>query len=161
LVWKWSRSKIPSGLKEIIKEKNDRFRGRRFHKVKNANRDSINFRIAVKAEKYIATLSQIKTRKRATNVLQEDLLSTKYSFVCTNRMNSSNECINDLISSNDISRKSHLLDGNTNHRHRGTFVKALNCAYVPSIFYHVVLPIINIVFMNFLIKNKMSEWKNQ
>ncbi len=85
LVRKWSRSKIPPGLKDILTEKNDRLRRRRFIKSKNVNQDSINSRLASKAEKYIATLSQIETRKRATKVLREELFSAKYSFVCTNR----------------------------------------------------------------------------
>jgi len=83
LIWKWSQEKTPPGLKDIIKEKNDRLRRRRFIKDKDSNPESINWRLATKAEKIIATIAQCRSKKKATNVLRTEIFSSKYSTSCT------------------------------------------------------------------------------
>jgi hypothetical protein len=83
LIWKWSKNQTPPGLRNILKEKNDRLRRRRFIKEKDSKSESINCRLATKAERLIATLMQCKSKKKATNVLRDELFTSKYSVSCT------------------------------------------------------------------------------
>ena len=45
LVWKWTKNKIPSGLKPLIVERQNILRSRRFENVRGSKNDSINYRL--------------------------------------------------------------------------------------------------------------------
>ena len=85
IVWKWEKKKIPKGLSDLIKEKTDNLRGRRFEKYRNSKSTSINFRLANRAQKEIHTLSNSKTKKGLITSLRKPIFEEKYSFTCTRR----------------------------------------------------------------------------
>jgi len=85
IVWKWEKQKIPKGLAEIIKEKTDNLRGRRFEKQRNAKASSISIRLANRAQQEIHSISNSKTKKGLTTSLRKQLFEAKYRFTCTQR----------------------------------------------------------------------------
>jgi hypothetical protein len=85
IVWKWSKHQCPKGISTLIKEKNDRLRGRRFIRHRNSKPDSIMSRLAVRAERVIDSISHCRTRKSATSHLRNELFTSKYSTRCTVR----------------------------------------------------------------------------
>ena len=85
LVWKWSKGKIPSSLKDIIKEKPNTLRSRRFESLRNVKLDSINYRLSKRASKSINKIDKFTSIKSLSNNLSKEIFSTKYSFTCENR----------------------------------------------------------------------------
>ena len=85
LIWKWENSKTPPGLQNILIEKVDRLRGRRFAKYRHANPGSINYRLASRADKHISKISQSTSKRSVTTHSRNELFNTKYNFSCTAR----------------------------------------------------------------------------
>ena len=85
LIWKWEKSKTPKGLNKILIEKVDQLRGRRFVKYTRAKQESINFRLASRADKVITKVSQLTSKRCVTTHARNDLFNTKYNFSCTVR----------------------------------------------------------------------------
>jgi len=81
LLWKWEKKKIPSSLGNIITERVDNLRGRRF----NINRlwvvNSISARLATRANKSINTISMAKSKMSLINKLKKEI-SLTYNFHC-------------------------------------------------------------------------------
>ncbi len=86
IVWKWEKHKIANGLKSILREKQDRLRGRRFEKYRGVKSSSLNYRLANKATTSINSLSSITTMASLSNKLRKNVFDTKYTFNC-NRVN--------------------------------------------------------------------------
>ena len=85
LVWKWEKSKTPKGLENILIEKIDQLRGRRFVKYTRAKQESINFRLASRADKVITKVSDLTSKRSVTTHARNELFNTKYNFSCTTR----------------------------------------------------------------------------
>jgi len=49
LIWKWEKGKVPPGLKQLLEEKQDRLRARRFNRYRNSGQGSINHQLATRA----------------------------------------------------------------------------------------------------------------
>jgi hypothetical protein len=85
LVWRWDKNKLPPGLKEILIEKNDRLRGRRFVTYRNSKPSSINYRLSTLATKSIPELATATSKKCLSNRLRKNFLTVKYNFRCSLR----------------------------------------------------------------------------
>jgi hypothetical protein len=63
LIWKWEHKKIAPGLANIINEKHDRLRGRRFNLERSLKLNSIHSRLVRRANKNIKQISEYTTKK--------------------------------------------------------------------------------------------------
>jgi hypothetical protein len=81
LLWKWDKDKIPISLKDIITERNNNLRGRRFNININWKDGSIAGRLSSRANSSIAKISQARSKKSLTNMLKKEI-STSYVFNC-------------------------------------------------------------------------------
>jgi hypothetical protein len=83
-VWKWEKKKLPRSLINIIEEKSDNLRGRRFKISRHCKNNSIEYRLANRANVMINTISPIKTKKSLIQKLRKSTLDS-YSFNCRRR----------------------------------------------------------------------------
>jgi hypothetical protein len=83
-VWRWEKSKLPKTLQQLILEKNDNLRRRRFIIPRGAHNSSIVSRLNRRAENTISSISLAKTKKSMTTKLKKSIMTT-YSLVCTRR----------------------------------------------------------------------------
>ncbi len=74
LVWKWLKSKLPDGLKNIINERNTlNLRNRQFIRDRNWKQDSIAYRLATRGKKEIKEIEVARSKKGLTK---------KYKKIC-------------------------------------------------------------------------------
>jgi hypothetical protein len=73
-LWKWNTKKVPKSLWSIIKEREDRLRGRRFEISRTLGNSSINKRLTKLANSQINLISPFKSIK----VLAQSLSSVKF-----------------------------------------------------------------------------------
>ena len=83
-IWKWDKKKIPNSLKDIITERIDHLRGRRFNINRNFKTGNISYRLAKKANKDISIITQLKTKHSLAKKLKKDILSS-YVYNCRQR----------------------------------------------------------------------------
>jgi hypothetical protein len=81
LLWKWEKEKIPSSLKNIVTERVDNLRGRRFNLNRLWKDNSISSRLANRANGSINTISLAKSKVSLINKLKKEI-STSYLFDC-------------------------------------------------------------------------------
>ena len=84
LIWKWEHKKIAPGLANIINEKHDRLRGRRFNLERSSKLNSIHSRLVRRANKNIKQISEYTTKKNLA-INMKKLIYSKYTFVCNTR----------------------------------------------------------------------------
>ncbi len=85
IVWKWNAKKLPKGLENLLVEKQDNLRNRRFKKIRNLRTNSLNHRLANRADSCISNLEQYRSRKTLVKKLKESIVENKYQFNCTSR----------------------------------------------------------------------------
>ena len=85
LIHKWEYKKLPKGICNVITEKNDRLRGRRFVAARNWKKNSIAHRLAKQAEKSLGEIMLNKNRKTYVDNQKKKILEQKYNFTCTSR----------------------------------------------------------------------------
>jgi hypothetical protein len=84
LLWKWDSKKIPKSLTDIVTERNNNLRGRRFNTQIYWKKGIIAERLAVRANKDIVKISKSKTKKSLSNLLKKETLQS-YAFNCRQR----------------------------------------------------------------------------
>jgi hypothetical protein len=85
ILWKWDNGKIPQGLKDIITERADGLRGRRFNLMRGGKQNSINWRLSSRANKSIQIISKSTSTKSLSTAMQKQLFNVKYKFRCVTR----------------------------------------------------------------------------
>ena len=84
VLWRWENKKIPISLANLVTEKQDRLRGRRFVQKRNAKIGSITYRFTSRANSCMQEIAKAKTRAILSKNSKQALLS-KYTFVCRER----------------------------------------------------------------------------
>ena len=92
LLWKWNYKKLPKSLSNIVKEKQDRLRGRRFEISRSLKSNSISSRLTKLANSQISNISSFKSKKLLSQFLKNRSLDgynipcrTRNCFICVNR----------------------------------------------------------------------------
>jgi len=85
IVWRWDKGKIPDSLKPILNEKQLPLRGRRFEIPRHSSLNTIEYRLAKRANTSIMTLSNFNTKKTLSTNVKKEIINTKDSFVCSRR----------------------------------------------------------------------------
>jgi len=80
-VWKWEKKKSPVSLRNLLVEKQDNLRGRRFVIDRKWKSGSISHRLATRANNEITSLVQYKTKQTLTKHKKIEV-NLSYSFVC-------------------------------------------------------------------------------
>jgi len=83
-IWKWDKKKIPSSLNDILTEKFDNLRNRRFVINRKWKKGSISLRLATRANSSIKVIEGIKTKKSLVTKLKKNINAT-YTYNCINR----------------------------------------------------------------------------
>jgi len=83
-LWRWEKKILPSSLFNIITERIDRLRGRRFNIGRNLKEGSISKRLTKRANLSINNIKVFKTKKSLANNLKISLLD-QYQYNCTSR----------------------------------------------------------------------------
>ena len=83
-LWKWENKKLPRGLNDLIVEKTDNLRGRRFKQNREWKQTSIAYRLANRATKSMSEISQFKTKNSLIKKLKKTI-NQKYTFICRSR----------------------------------------------------------------------------
>jgi hypothetical protein len=84
-VWKWEKGKLPPGSKQLLVEKQDNLRRRRFERYNRIGLKTINSRLAKRAENCIETVKNFNTKKTMVKNLKQSLINDNYTFICRNR----------------------------------------------------------------------------
>ena len=84
IIWKWDKKKIPKSLMDIISERVDNLRGRRFNINRNYKTGNISYRLAKRANNFISIISPPKTKKSLAKKLRKEILSS-YVYNCRQR----------------------------------------------------------------------------
>lgn len=84
LIWKWEKKKTPISLGNILVEKRDNLRGRRFIIDRKWKPSSISHRLASRANKEISSVAQFNTKMTLTKHKKHEI-NQSYSFVCRTR----------------------------------------------------------------------------
>ena len=85
ILWRWEKDKLPKSLNSLIKEKQDRLRGRRFEQIRNMKIGSIHSRLTKRANSLMPSISNNKSKMVLAKEMKKRIFSEKYSFNCTNR----------------------------------------------------------------------------
>ena len=86
LVWRWDKAKIPKGLANIIKEKNNRqLRTRQFERKANWKTNSIAYRLTTRALKEIEEISCAKSKGGLKKKYKKIILQAYDSDPCRTR----------------------------------------------------------------------------
>jgi hypothetical protein len=85
IIWRWEKKVIPISLRNIIIEKHDNLRGRRFENLITNKKNSIKSRLVSRANKEILDIAKHKTKKALTTAIKKRIFDTKYVFQCTDR----------------------------------------------------------------------------
>ena len=84
IVWKWDKNKIPTSLNNIITEKVDNLRNRRFIINRLWKKGSLSQRLATRANSLIKVIEVMRTKKSLVTKLKKTISAT-YSYDCVNR----------------------------------------------------------------------------
>jgi hypothetical protein len=90
IIWKWEKKELPTGITNIIKEKNNRsLRQRSFVLPKLWKQTSISYRLNKGASNNITNLAKLKTRKELTKYIKKTSLdnlntncTTRQCYIC-------------------------------------------------------------------------------
>ncbi len=83
IIWRWIKNKIPQGLKDIIKERNNQsLRNRQFIREREWTNDSISYRLANRAKKDIKEIEIARTKKGLAKKLKNNITMIKYNILC-------------------------------------------------------------------------------
>ena len=63
MVWEWENNKLPNGLGQIITEREDNLRGRRFNSCRQLKSNSINNRLASRAKLVINDVTVCRSKR--------------------------------------------------------------------------------------------------
>jgi hypothetical protein len=83
-LWKWDKNKIPNSLKNIVSERVDNLRGRRFNVSRLWKVGSISARLAARANKSITLIGSCATKKTLTKRVKKSI-NNNYTFICRQR----------------------------------------------------------------------------
>ena len=83
-IWKWENNKLSNSLNEILKEKQDRLRGRRFAYL-NYNRRGVHNRLTKRANTEINVVSGVMSKDTMVKRIKKKLFEEKYKFTCAAR----------------------------------------------------------------------------
>jgi hypothetical protein len=75
VVWRWENKKIPKSLSDIVIEKQDNLRGRRFMVNRNYKQNSINLRLTKRANNCISDISTYRSKKTLAKSLKKSYLT--------------------------------------------------------------------------------------
>ncbi len=82
-IWRWVKSKLPLGIRDIIKERgNARMRNRNFERPREWKNDSIAYRLATRANKEIKEIELAKTKKGLVKKYKQKCFLIDYSNQC-------------------------------------------------------------------------------
>ncbi len=84
VLWRWEKKELPRSLRNLIEEKQDNLRGRRFIIPRGAKPGSLISRLNKRATTSIAAISTFKTKKCMSKNLKCSIIEN-YSFVCRRR----------------------------------------------------------------------------
>ncbi len=84
-LWKWDNNNLPLSLKDIIKEKQDNLRGRRFVIPSNTKAGSVCQRLTKRANKSISDITSAPSKKTLVKTLGNKIFTNKYRFNCVTR----------------------------------------------------------------------------
>jgi len=85
IIWRWENNKIPKSLKDLITEKQDNLRGRRFVIPRQAKPENIVSRLAKRATNSISSLMPYRTKKSLVFNLKKRIVDNNYTFQCRRR----------------------------------------------------------------------------
>ena len=83
-IWKWENKKLPNSLNELLKEKQDRLRGRRFAYLNN-NPRGVHNRLTKRANTEINVVSGVMSKDTMVKRIKKKLFEEKYKFTCAAR----------------------------------------------------------------------------
>jgi len=83
-LWRWEKNKLPISLKQIVIERSDRLRGRRFTIDRRAKNGSINYRLTHRANNSISEIATFTSKKSLATKIKKCSL-TNYNINCVNR----------------------------------------------------------------------------
>jgi len=83
-IWKWENNKLPNSLNELLKEKQDRLRGRRFAYLNN-NPRGVHNRLTKRANTEINMVSGVMSKDTMVKRIKKKLFEEKYKFTCAAR----------------------------------------------------------------------------
>ncbi len=76
MIWRWDKSKIPLGLRDIISERdNARLRNRHFERPREWKTDSIAYRLATRAIKEIKEIEVARSKKGLAKNIDKNVSS--------------------------------------------------------------------------------------
>ena len=84
ILWKWNNNKLQKSLKNIVREKQDRLRGRRFEIARDLRVNSINLRLTRLANSQISNISAYRSKKTLSQSLK-NLKLDSYNVPCRTR----------------------------------------------------------------------------
>ncbi len=84
-LWKWENNHLPKSLKEIIKEKEDNLRGRRFITINNMKKGSICQRLTKRANSSIPRIVMAPSKKTLVKTLGKQIMANEYNYNCLSR----------------------------------------------------------------------------
>jgi hypothetical protein len=86
IVWRWLKSKIPTGLKDVIVERVKIYlRKRQFIRERDWKLDSISYRLATRAKNNCVELELARSKKGLAKKLKNNTLLIKYNTQCNIR----------------------------------------------------------------------------
>lgn len=82
-LWRWEKNKLPHSLRDIVTERRDRLRGRRFDISRRLKNESINKRLTKRANDCITTIAIHKSKQTLASKLKKHSLD-QYNTNCIN-----------------------------------------------------------------------------
>ena len=85
LIWKWSKGKLPKSLGNILEEKLNNLRSRKFIIHRNSKTNSINYRLSKLASKNISEIEKATSKKTLMNSIKNRIITNNYQYTCSVR----------------------------------------------------------------------------
>jgi len=85
LIWKWSKGKLPKSLGNILEEKLNNLRSRKFIIHRNSKTNSINYRLSKLASKNISEIEKATSKKTLMNSVKNRIITNNYQYTCSVR----------------------------------------------------------------------------
>jgi len=84
MLWRWNAKKLPESLLDIIVERQDRLRGRRFNIPIHLKNNAISTRLTKRANTSMIDIANHRSKKKLATHIKKSSLD-QYSFTCNNR----------------------------------------------------------------------------
>jgi hypothetical protein len=84
MLWRWNAKKLPESLSDIIVERQDRLRGRRFNIPIHLKNNAISTRLTKRANISMIDIANHRFKKNLATHIKKSSLD-QYSFTCNNR----------------------------------------------------------------------------